>query len=186
MQGIRSARLAGRRGRARIWSRATDEVVIRVHAAGVNFPDALIIQDKYQFKPTLPFSPGGECAGVVEAVGARCAHLRRAMRVTGVHDVRRVRRAGARATRATLIPMPDELDFVDRRGVRARRYATSYHALVDRGALQRGRDAARARRVRRRRAGRGRDRQGARRARDRRGVERRRSSRCARSTAPTR
>jgi NADPH:quinone reductase-like Zn-dependent oxidoreductase len=45
------------------------EVVIEVRAVGVNFPDTLIIEDRYQFKPTRPFSPGGEVAGVVEAVG---------------------------------------------------------------------------------------------------------------------
>src|ERR1043165_7422253 len=45
------------------------EVVIAVKAAGVNFPDALIIEDKYQFKPQRPFAPGGEVSGVVEAVG---------------------------------------------------------------------------------------------------------------------
>ena len=47
-----------------------NEVRIRVKAAGLNFPDVLIIQGKYQFQPELPFIPGGECAGVVEEVGA--------------------------------------------------------------------------------------------------------------------
>ena len=42
------------------------EVLLEVHACGVNFPDVLMIQDKYQFKPPLPFSPGGEVSGVVE------------------------------------------------------------------------------------------------------------------------
>ena len=45
------------------------EVVISMRAAGVNFPDVLIIQDKYQFKPPLPFAPGSEMAGVVKSVG---------------------------------------------------------------------------------------------------------------------
>src|SRR5215831_8683324 len=45
------------------------QVVVAVKAAGVNFPDVLIIQNKYQFKPPLPFSPGNEIAGVVKAVG---------------------------------------------------------------------------------------------------------------------
>ena len=57
------------------------EAVLRVHAAGVNFPDALLIQDKYQFKPALPFSPGGECAGVIEAVGGDVRHIRPGARV---------------------------------------------------------------------------------------------------------
>ena len=46
------------------------DVLVRVHAAGLNFPDVLIIQGKYQMQPDLPFVPGGECAGVVEAVGS--------------------------------------------------------------------------------------------------------------------
>src|SRR5512136_1428310 len=45
------------------------QVVVSVKAAGVNFPDTLIIQNKYQFKPELPFSPGSECAGIVMEVG---------------------------------------------------------------------------------------------------------------------
>ena len=49
---------------------AENEVRIRVKAAGLNFPDVLIIQGKYQMQPELPFIPGGECAGVVEEVGA--------------------------------------------------------------------------------------------------------------------
>ena len=53
-----------------------DEVVVDVKAAGVNFPDVLIIQNKYQFKPELPFSPGGEMAGIVSAVGSNVTHLR--------------------------------------------------------------------------------------------------------------
>ena len=47
------------------------QVVISVKAAGVNFPDLLVIQNKYQFKPPLPFSPGGEVAGIVKEVGAK-------------------------------------------------------------------------------------------------------------------
>ena len=49
---------------------APGEVVVAVHAAAVNFPDTLIIEDKYQIKPPLPFSPGGEVAGLVKALGA--------------------------------------------------------------------------------------------------------------------
>lgn len=50
-------------------SPAREQVVIEVHASSVNFPDTLIIQDKYQFKPALPFSPGAEVASIVKAVG---------------------------------------------------------------------------------------------------------------------
>ena len=52
------------------------EVLVNVKAAGVNFPDALIIQNKYQFKPALPFTPGGELAGVVAAVGEGVTRVR--------------------------------------------------------------------------------------------------------------
>ena len=52
-----------------------DEVVIRVRAAGVNFPDTLIIRDLYQIKPPRPFAPGGEVAGDIDAVGEGVDHL---------------------------------------------------------------------------------------------------------------
>ena len=58
-----------------------NEVLIEVHAAGVNFPDTLIIEGKYQFKPPFPFAPGGEAAGVVKAVGEKITHLRAGDRV---------------------------------------------------------------------------------------------------------
>ena len=57
------------------------EVLLRIHAAGVNFPDTLIIRDLYQFKPERPFAPGGEAAGVVEAVGDGVTHLAEGQRV---------------------------------------------------------------------------------------------------------
>src|SRR5690606_41244758 len=53
-----------------------DEVVVGVRAAGVKFPDVLITQNNYQFKPDLPFSPGGEMSGTVSAVGSNVTHLR--------------------------------------------------------------------------------------------------------------
>ena len=59
------------------------EVVIAVKAAGVNFPDVLIIQNKYQFKPPLPFSPGAEVAGEVKAVGPDVTHVKVGDRVIG-------------------------------------------------------------------------------------------------------
>ncbi|WP_033876390.1 alcohol dehydrogenase catalytic domain-containing protein, partial [Pseudomonas aeruginosa] len=67
-------------------SPAKNEILLDVHAAGVNFPDTLIIEGKYQFKPPFPFSPGGEAAGVVAAVGEKVAHVRpgdRVMALTG-------------------------------------------------------------------------------------------------------
>ena len=59
------------------------EVVIAVKAAGVNFPDALIIEDKYQFKPERPFAPGGEIAGVIESVGPGVTNVKVGQRVIG-------------------------------------------------------------------------------------------------------
>ena len=80
------------------------EVVIDVKAAGVNFPDVLIIQDKYQFKPPLPFAPGGEVAGVVKAVGAGVTHVKPGDRVIAIVGLRRVRRGGASSTRDAADP----------------------------------------------------------------------------------
>ncbi len=57
------------------------EVVIRVAACGVNYPDSLIIEDRYQFKPERPFSPGGEIAGTIEALGEGVTHLKVGQRV---------------------------------------------------------------------------------------------------------
>uniref|UniRef100_UPI0013CE809D alcohol dehydrogenase catalytic domain-containing protein n=1 Tax=Pseudomonas viridiflava TaxID=33069 RepID=UPI0013CE809D len=48
-----------------------NEILLDIHAAGVNFPDTLIIEGKYQFKPPFPFSPGGEAAGVISTVGEK-------------------------------------------------------------------------------------------------------------------
>jgi len=63
-----------------------NEILLEVRAAGVNFPDTLIIEGKYQFKPPFPFSPGGEAAGVIAAVGENVSHLKpgdRVMALTG-------------------------------------------------------------------------------------------------------
>ena len=59
------------------------QVLLEVKACGVNFPDLLIIENKYQFKPPLPFSPGGEVSGVVRAVGAKVTTLKPGDRVLG-------------------------------------------------------------------------------------------------------
>ncbi|MEN8663546.1 MAG: NADPH:quinone oxidoreductase family protein [Polycyclovorans sp.] len=112
------------------------QALVRVHAAGVNFPDTLIIQNKYQFKPDLPFSAGGECAGVVEAVGAKVKNVKPGDKVicfTGWGAFAQQVLADSRA----LIPMPAELDFVTAASF-VMTYATSYHALKDRAALKAG------------------------------------------------
>jgi NADPH:quinone reductase len=112
------------------------EVVVSVKAASVNFPDVLIIQNKYQFKPPLPFSPGSELAGVVKEVGAGVTGFRAGDRVMAFTTY------GAFAeevkTEATrLLPLPAKMDFVTGAAF-VLTYGTSDHALRDRGALKAG------------------------------------------------
>ena len=112
------------------------EVVVAVKAASVNFPDVLIIQNKYQFKPPLPFSPGSEFAGVVKEVGA------------GVHAVKPGDKVIAFSTygafaeevkieASRLIALPEKMDFLSGAAFLLT-YGTSDHALRDRGALRAG------------------------------------------------
>jgi NADPH2:quinone reductase len=112
------------------------QVLIDVRAAGVNFPDVLLSRGLYQFKPPTPFSPGGECAGVVREVGAG---------VTAVAPGDRVALtvvAGAFAEKlcvpeASVFKLPDQVGF-EVGAATLLTYATTYHALVDRAAIQRG------------------------------------------------
>ncbi len=112
------------------------EVVIAVKAAGVNFPDALIIEDKYQFKPERPFAPGGEVAGVIESVGAGVTHLSVGQRVIGSIGwggfAEKVKAQAAR-----VLPIPDAMPF-DEASAFILTYGTSYYALKDRGQLKAG------------------------------------------------
>ncbi len=117
-------------------SAAPGEVMIDVMAAGVNFPDVLIIQNKYQFKPELPFTPGNELAGVVRAVGEGVDHLKVGDRVFAfvAH--------GAFAQQASVpanavLKMTDDLDF-DTAAALTLTYGTSHHAVVDRAQLKAG------------------------------------------------
>ena len=115
---------------------AAGEVLIDVKAAGVNFPDVLTIQGKYQFKPTLPFTPGNELAGVVRAVGAGVATCQPGDKVIAFTQ------QGAFAQQAVvpaamLMPMPPGMDF-DIAAAITLTYGTSHHAVVDRAALQAG------------------------------------------------
>lgn len=112
------------------------EVVIRVRAAGVNFPDSLIIQNQYQIKPPLPFSPGGELAGEITAVGPGVPPERLGQSVIAFTAW------GAFAEQAVvpqdrLIPIPEGMPF-DVAGSFLMTYGTCYHALRDRGALAPG------------------------------------------------
>lgn len=112
------------------------EVVIAVKAAGVNFPDSLIIEDKYQFKPERPFAPGGEVAGVVESVGPGVAHVQVGQRVIGsVGWGGFAEKVKAQASR--VLPIPDEMPF-DEASAFILTYGTSYYALKDRALLKPG------------------------------------------------
>jgi NADPH2:quinone reductase len=112
------------------------EVVLEVHAAAVNFPDVLIIQNKYQFKPPLPFSPGGEVAGKVIKVGEGVTKVKVGDRVIGSCGwggfAEEIALDEARVT-----PIPDGMDFVTASAF-LMTYGTSHHALKDRAALKPG------------------------------------------------
>ena len=113
-----------------------NEVLLDVHAAGVNFPDTLIIEGKYQFKPPFPFSPGGEAAGVVSAVGEKVSHLKvgdRVMALTGWGSfAEQVAVPGY-----NVLPIPAAMDF-NTAAAFSMTDGTSMHALRQRGNLQPG------------------------------------------------
>jgi len=112
------------------------QVVISVKACGVNFPDTLIIQGLYQFKPPLPFSPGAEVAGIVKAVGAGVEHVAPGDRVISIAAYGGFAEEVI-AEAAAVIPMPDELEY-DVAASFAMTYGTDLHALTDRARLQPG------------------------------------------------
>ena len=115
---------------------AAGQVLIRIEAASLNFPDLLIVQNKYQMKPPLPFVPGSEFAGVIEALGDGVNGLRVGQRVAclpgtggfGTH---------ALAPAKLCLPLPDTFPAVDAAAF-IMIYATSHHALIDRGQLKAG------------------------------------------------
>ncbi|MBN8510894.1 MAG: NADPH:quinone oxidoreductase family protein [Burkholderiales bacterium] len=114
----------------------TGQVRIAIRAASLNFPDILIVQGKYQFKPPLPFVPGSEYAGVVEAVGSGVTRFAPGDAVAAMGSI------GGFGTHAVidegrLMALPPGFGFVDAAAF-ALTYGTSHHALVDRGALQPG------------------------------------------------
>ena len=115
---------------------APGEVLIRIQAASLNFPDLLIVQNKYQMKPELPFVPGSEFAGIIEAVGEGVNHLKPGQSVAclkgtggfGTHTL---------APAKLCLPLPSDFDPVDAAAF-IMIYATSYHALIDRAELKPG------------------------------------------------
>ena len=115
---------------------AKGQVVISINAAGVNFPDTLIIQNKYQFKPDLPFSPGSECAGIVKEVGEGVTRLKPGQPVIALTTY------GCFAeevvvNEAECLALPAGVDFKLAAGFLLT-YGTSYYALQDRAELRAG------------------------------------------------
>ena len=112
------------------------EVLIEIKAASLNFPDILIVQNKYQMKPALPFVPGSEYAGVVAALGTGVTHLKVGQNVAclsgtggfGTHTLAPAERC---------MPLPAGFGFVDAAAF-IMIYATSHHALIDRAQLKAG------------------------------------------------
>jgi len=112
------------------------EVRVAIRAASLNFPDLLIVQNKYQMKPPLPFVPGSEYAGVVDAVGDGVAHLKVGDAVAafggtggfGTHAI---------VNAALVMPLPAGFPFDDASAF-VLTYATTHHALIDRAALKAG------------------------------------------------
>ncbi len=112
------------------------DVLINVKAAGLNFPDVLIIQGKYQFQPELPFIPGGEFSGVVEAVGEKVTRYKPGDEVISMGSVGGFSSQAA-AHEMAVFPKPAALSFEEAAGI-AITYFTSYYALKQRAQLQAG------------------------------------------------
>lgn len=113
-----------------------NEVLIEVHRAGVNFPDSLIIEGKYQFKPPFPFAPGGEVAGVVKTAGEKVSHLKagdRVMALTGWGGFAEEVAVAA----YNVLPVPNTMDLTIAAAF-GMTYGTSMHALKQRANLQPG------------------------------------------------
>jgi NADPH2:quinone reductase len=115
---------------------AAGQIRVAIKAASLNFPDLLIVQNKYQMKPPLPFVPGTEFAGVVDAVGDGVTGFRVGDAVAAFAGT------GGFATHACIpatlaMPLPPGFAFEDAAAFICT-YATSHHALIDRGALQPG------------------------------------------------
>jgi NADPH2:quinone reductase len=112
------------------------EVVLRVKACGVNYPDVLIIQDMYQFKPARPFAPGSEVSGIVEALGEGVDTLKIGDRVIGSTGWGGMSQKLA-VSAHRCIAMPDAMPF-DEAAAFIMTYGTSHHALKDRAKLKAG------------------------------------------------
>lgn len=117
-------------------SPAADEVRIAVHAVGINFPDLLIIEDRYQFKPQRPFAPGAEFAGFVDAVGAEVAEFSPGERVMALSLF------GGLAEKVCISAdrchkIPEAVSFETAAALQMT-YGTALYALRERGDLRAG------------------------------------------------
>jgi NADPH:quinone reductase-like Zn-dependent oxidoreductase len=112
------------------------QMLVRVKACAINYPDVLIIEDKYQFKPPRPFAPGGEIAGVVEALGSGVNGWSEGDRLIAM-----VGHGGLSekilVPAAMAVPLPPERSFEEGSAL-ILTYATAIHALLDRGRLKEG------------------------------------------------
>ena len=115
---------------------AEGEVVISMRAASLNFPDVLVIQNKYQFKPPLPFSPGSELAGVVKEVGPGVSAFKAGDKVIAFTTYGAFAEE-VKTEAARLVPLPEGMSY-ESGAAFLLTYATSDHALRDRAALQAG------------------------------------------------
>ena len=113
-----------------------DDVLIEVHAAGVNFPDVLIIQGKYQYKPAFPFSPGAEVAGRVLGVGGNVRHFKPGDRVIGLCGHGGFAEQVA-VPQHKVLAMPEAMDYAVGSAI-ALTYGTTAHALLQRAHLRPG------------------------------------------------
>ena len=112
----------------------SDEVCIKVHAAGVNFPDILMVEGKYQVKPAFPFAPGAEAAGEIISIGDNVTNYKVGQRViamTGHGAFAEI----VKASEKKLIPLNDNVDF-ETASILPMVYGTSAHALIQRGKLK--------------------------------------------------
>ncbi|WP_181814666.1 NADPH:quinone oxidoreductase family protein [Sphingomonas aracearum] len=112
------------------------QLLVQVKACSINYPDVLIIEDKYQFKPPRPFAPGGEIAGVVEAIGDGVSGWQVGDRVLGTVGNGGLSEKMA-VPAAGMYRLPDERSFAEGAAL-ILTYGTSIHALVDRGRLKPG------------------------------------------------
>jgi NADPH:quinone reductase len=112
------------------------QLLIRVRACAINYPDVLMIEDKYQFRPPRPFAPGGEIAGTVEAVGEGVSGWSEGDRLIAMIGHGGLAEKVLIST-AQAVPLPPERSFEEGSAL-ILTYATSIHALLDRGRLKAG------------------------------------------------